>query len=137
MVIKQLIKKMRQLYILFFYFLKTIISKNGNKTDPEINTYYLISFIQGINVLSIFNLLKVISKTINDVELSFLSHVIFFFVPPLVFNYFFFVRAQRYKILIEKISNEISSPKYYFVIISGYLILTIFLFGFSIWINTL
>lgn len=127
---------MRQLYILFFYFLKTIISKNGNKTDPEINTYYLISFIQGINVLSIFNLLKVISKTINDVELSFLSHVIFFFVPPLVFNYFFFVRAQRYKILIEKISNEISSPKYYFVIISGYLILTIFLFGFSIWINT-
>jgi hypothetical protein len=127
---------MRQLYILFFYFLKTIISKNGNKTDPEINAYYLISFIQGINVLSIFNLLKVISKTINHIELSFLSHVIFFFVPPLVFNYFFFVRAQRYKILIEKISNEISSPKYYFVIISGYLILTIFLFGFSIWVNT-
>lgn len=127
---------MRQLYILFFYFLKTIISRNGNKTDPEINAYYLISLIQGINILSIFNLLKVISKTISHVELSFLSHVIFFFVPPLVFNYFFFVRAKRYKILIEKISNEISSSKYYFVLILGYLILTIFLFGFSIWVNT-
>lgn len=127
---------MRRIYVLYFCILKTVISKYGNKTDPEINAYYLISLIQGINVLSIFNLLKVISKTINHIELSFLSHVIFFFVPPLVFNYFFFVRAKRYRILIEKISNEISSPKYYFVIILGYLILTIFIFGFSIWINT-
>lgn len=127
---------MRQLYILFFHFLKIIISKNGNKTNPEINAYYLISLIQGINLISIFNILKSISKSINHLDFSLLFFVITFFAPSFLFNYLFFLRENRYKLLIAKISNEFKSPKYYLAIIIGYLVLSIFLFGFSIWVNT-
>lgn len=127
---------MRQLYIMTFYFLKTIISKNGVKDKPEINAYYLISFVQGLNLVSIYNILKSIYKSLNYLEPSLFIFILIFFVPPLLINYLFFIRAKRHKVLIKELFDKPISPKWSLIIVTTYFVFTIFLFAFSIWANT-
>lgn len=119
-----------------FFILKTIISKNGNKENPESDAHYLISLLQGINLLSVFSILKSTSKSIDRIDVTFLFVATVFFIPPLFLNYLFFMRNNRYVTLFKGIGN-INSPRYYFTITLSYLVFTILFFGFSIWINTI
>jgi drug/metabolite transporter (DMT)-like permease len=127
---------MKHFYILFFCTLRTIISKNGVKTNSENNAYYLMSLLEGINLLSIFNVLKSLSESINNFELSFFFCAFIFFVPPFLFNHLFFIRKNRYEILINEIIDEPISPSWFLIAVGTYLIFTIFFFGFSLWVNT-
>lgn len=126
---------MKRLYIMAFFILKTIISKSGVKDKPEINAYYLISLCQGINLLSIYNILRTIYKSIDNLSLSFFIHVLIFFVPPILMNYLFFIRSERYTVLIKEISDKPISPKWSFIFVMTYLVFTIFFYAFSNWVN--
>ncbi len=126
---------MRELYGFIFYSMRSIISKNGIKTKPETNAYYLISLFEGINMVSVYNLLKSINKSINDYELTLFVFVIIFFSPFFVFNYFFFIKDSRFKVLIREGDYKSKSSLNQLIIVGAYVIFTILFFGFSIWVN--
>lgn len=126
---------MKQLYILIFYTLRAIISKNGIRINPEINAYYFISLIQAINLVSIFNFLKPILDPIKKFEPTFISFIIIFFLPPFMFNYFFFIKSNRFEMLKKEIIYISISPKWVLVIISFYIVFTILFSGLSLLVN--
>jgi hypothetical protein len=127
--------KMKQYYVQFFYILKIIISKNNSRAKSEVNTYYLISLFQGINLLSIYNIFKSVNTSLSALDSSFFSYVIVFFAPPLLINYYYFIKNERFIKLIEENVFNKNVSKYAAVIIILYLILTPFFFGISIFVN--
>ncbi|KAF0232588.1 MAG: hypothetical protein FD181_3860 [Prolixibacteraceae bacterium] len=126
---------MSQYYIQFFYILKIIISKNNYRAKSEVNAYYLISLFQGFNLLSIYNIFKSINISLSALDSSFILYVVVFFAPPLLFNYFYFIRNERFIKLMkgDMIYKRVS--KYFMAIVILYLSLTPLFFGISIYIN--
>lgn len=126
---------MRQYYIQFFYILKIIISKNNSRAKSEINAYYLISLFQGFNLLSFYNIFKSVDISLSVLDSSFILYAIVFFAPPLLINYFYFIKNERYiKLMKDDIFYKRAS-KYLMVIVLLYLTLTPLFFGISIYIN--
>ena len=130
-----MILKLKEQYILFFYVLKSIITKNNPRSNSEMNAFYLLSLFQGINLLSVYNVCKSIFDFFDGINSSFIIFVVVFFLPPFLFNYFFLIRKQNFKSLINNILIKNTNIKTIFIGVGIYLILTSLLFGCSIYLN--
>ena len=130
-----MILKLKELYILFFYVLKSIIAKNNQRSNSEMNAFYLLSLFQGINLLSVYNVCKSKFAFFDSINSSFIIFIVVFFLPPFLFNYFLLIRKQKFKSLINNILIKNTNIKTFFIGVGIYLILTSLLFGYSIYLN--
>ncbi len=127
---------MLRYYVAFFHTLKIIISKNNSKGNPKINAYYLISLFQGINFLSIYNILKSFIDSLNNIEMTFIFYVFTFFVPPLILNYIVFLKKSGKEIIFDEefVFKDVNIKKLLFF--TGiYFAFSIIFYGVSILVN--
>jgi len=130
-----MIRAMQTFYFMLFFVAKTIAKKNDPKGAFK-SAYYLLSLFVSLNLIAFYNILKsfVPSLTLN---FNFLIFCFMFFVPTLIFNYFYFLWNGRYIQLENNYFGKSINVKRRrpFTTFTIYIVLTILLLAFSFWLN--
>jgi len=121
-----MIAKLNYYYkMLFFQSCARKSEKYNNIKELASGAYWLISALEGINIISIMLLTSwMFEREINKIAL------LIFFPFPLILNYFYFMKNDKYKKILKNLSHENlekSNLKSYGLVL-GYFILTILLF---------
>lgn len=93
--------------------------------DPPFDAAILLTIIQVVNVITIFNLLK-----INHVTYTQSSDILFVSIILFSINYYLYMYKQKYKFIIEIIHMNKYKKLYYilsftYIVLSIYLVLTV------------
>lgn len=95
------------------------------KGKPYEIAYWWISFLIGINLVSLLMLIKFFVGF--NIEVNRSIFVIVFFLPPFIFNYYLFLRKRKYIKLLGKIKRSAKGFICYvlltllFFIVTGYI----------------
>ncbi len=93
--------------------------------NPPFTAAILLTIIQVVNVITIFNLLK-----INHVTYTQSSDILFVSIILFSINYYLYMYKQKYKFIIEMIHLNKYKKLYYilsftYIVLSIYLVLTV------------
>ena len=130
-----MIRAMQTFYFMLFFVAKTIAKKN----DPEgafKSAYYLLSLLVSLNLVAFYNILKSFVPSLN-LNFNFLIFFFIFFAPTLIFNYFYFLRNERYIQLEKNYFDKVINLKRNrpFIAFTIYIVLTILLLAVSFWLS--
>lgn len=106
--------KMIEYFSQFYYSACGRPSKYRERTEQVLDAYYIISMLQGVNLLS----LLLLSSAIFSYSLSSRIILIGIFCLPLLLNYFFFLRRGKIKIILTVdgfIKTNKLKPKIYII----------------------